>query len=64
MTFKLMELLAGGLSHEQAPPWELLIQAAGIDNLETFAEVWTRLGIVRRLHEEAERLRHPQNGQR
>lgn len=59
MTFKLMELLNGGLSPDVTPPWELLIRAAGIEDLETFAEVWHRLGIIRRVHEEAERRRHP-----
>jgi hypothetical protein len=63
LTLKLMELLSGGPSREVAPPWELLIQAAGITDLETFSECWIRMGIARRVYEEAERRRHPQNGQ-
>jgi hypothetical protein len=62
-TFKLIELASGGLSPEQPPPWELLIRAAGIVDLETFAEVWHRMGIARRVYEEAARRRQPKNGQ-
>jgi hypothetical protein len=63
MTLKLMELLSGGLSHETPPPWELLLRAAGVTNIERFAEVWYRLGMVRRIQEDAAQRRQPQNGQ-
>jgi hypothetical protein len=63
MTFNLMELASGGPSQETPPPWDLLIRAAGIDNLETFAEVWHRMGIARRVYEDAAQRRQPQNGQ-
>jgi hypothetical protein len=63
LTLKLLELLGGGPSREVAPPWELLLHAAGISDIETFAECWHRAGIMRRVHEEADRRRHPSKRQ-
>jgi hypothetical protein len=63
LTFRFMELMNGGPSREMGIPWELLIRSIGIDDLETFSEVWNRAGIARRVYEEADRLKHSQNGQ-
>lgn len=57
LTFRFIQLVTGGVVREQTPPWSLILQASGIRDLETFAEVWVRAGMVRHISEEYEELK-------
>lgn len=60
LTFRFLEYATGGPTREQAPPWSLILEACGIRDADTFAEVWHRAGMVRHIAEEYEELKRKQ----
>jgi hypothetical protein len=56
LTYRVVEYLNATPAIEHGVPWELICRMAGVPNLDTLREVWMRLGIMKRVMDEYDKL--------